>query len=199
MNFVKSIFMRAFGRPQGVLGRLGGIIMARTNQRMAQRAIELLDVQSSDRVLEIGFGPGVDIQLLASAVSKGRVAGIDPSEEMLEQAKARNATGIGTGRVELRQVSVERLPHENATFDKAMAINSMQVWPDAVAGLRETRRVLRPGGRIVLGFTRHSGQAKEGLTEVLTAAGFADVRVVDVDGEFCVLATNPGGGDQAAI
>jgi len=199
MNFVKSIFMRAFGRPQGVLGRLGGVIMARTNDQMAQRAVELLDVRSSDKVLEIGFGPGVGIQLLASAVSTGRVAGIDFSEEMVEQAKTRNATNIGTGRVELRRGSVERLPYENATFDRAMAINSLQVWPNAVAGLQETRRVLRPGGRIVLGFTRHSGQAKEGLTEALTAAGFADARVVDVDGEFCVLATNPGGCDQVAI
>jgi ubiquinone/menaquinone biosynthesis C-methylase UbiE len=173
--------------------------MARTNQRIAQRAIELLDVQSGDRVLEIGFGPGVGIQLLASAVSSGRVAGIDPSEEMVEQSKARNASGIGTGRVELRRGSVERLPYENATFDKAMAINSMQVWPDAVAGLQETRRVLRPGGRIVLGFTRHSGQAKNGLTEALTAAGFADARGVDLDGGFCVLAVNPSGSDQAAM
>ena len=199
MNFVKSIFMRAFGRPQGALGRLGGIVMARMNQQMAQRTIELLDVQSSDRVLEIGSGPGVGIQLLASVVSTGRVAGIDPSEEMVEQAKARNAAGIVTGRVELRRGSVERLPYENASFDKAMAINSMQVWSDATTGLHETRRILRSGGSIALGFTRHSGQAKEGVTQVLMAAGFVDAQVVDVDREFCVIATNPGGNDRAAI
>jgi len=183
--------MRAFGRPTGILGRLGGMIMAHTNRWMAQRTIELLDVQPSNKVLEIGFGPGVGIQLLAGSASSGCVAGIDPSQEMVEQATARNAAGIGAGRVELRQGSVERLPFENDTFDRALAINSMQVWPDAVAGLREIRRVLRPGGKMVLGFTRYSGQAKEGLTETLTAAAFADVQVVDVDGEFCVLATNP--------
>lgn len=197
MRLVESILMRAFGHPTGVLGRLGGLIMSRTNQRMAQRAVGLLGVQPSDRVLEIGFGPGVGIALLASAVSSGWVAGIDPSEEMVEQAAARNATGIGTGRVELGRGSVEYLPFENATFDRALAINSMQVWPDAVAGLREIRRVLRPGGRIVLGFTRHSGQAKEGLTEVITAAAFADAQVVDVEGAFCVLAINRGESDEA--
>jgi ubiquinone/menaquinone biosynthesis C-methylase UbiE len=199
MRLVESILMRAFGRPAGVLGRLGGRIMARTNQWMAQRTIELLDVQPGDKVLEIGFGPGVGIQLLASSAASGWVAGIDPSQEMVEQATARNAAGIGTGRVELRRGSVERLPFENDTFDKALAINSMQVWPDAVAGLREIRRVLRPGGRMVLGFTRYSGQAKEGLTETLTAAGLADVQVVEVDGELCVLATNPGKSGEAAI
>lgn len=94
MSFVKSLFMRAFGRPTGFLGRLGGIIMARTNQRIAQRAIELLDVQPSDKVLEIGFGLGVGIKLLASSASSGWVAGIDPSEEMVEQARARNANAL---------------------------------------------------------------------------------------------------------
>jgi ubiquinone/menaquinone biosynthesis C-methylase UbiE len=69
MRWVERILMRAFGRPTGVLGRLGGMIMARTNQRMAQRTLELLDVQPGDKVLEIGCGPGVGIQLLASSAS----------------------------------------------------------------------------------------------------------------------------------
>ena len=51
MRLVESILMRAFGHPPGVLGRLGGLIMSRTNQRMAQRAVGLLGVQPSDRVL----------------------------------------------------------------------------------------------------------------------------------------------------
>ena len=199
MSLVESILMRAFGRPTGLLGRLGGMIMARTNQGMARRTIELLDVQPGDRVLEIGFGPGVGVQLLGDLASSGWVAGIDPSQEMVEQATARNAAGIGTGRVELRRGSVEHLPFENATFDKTLAINSMQVWPDAVAGLREIRRVLRPGGTMALGFTRYSGQAKEGLTETLTAAAFTNVQVVDVDGAFCVLAINPGESGEATI
>jgi ubiquinone/menaquinone biosynthesis C-methylase UbiE len=172
------------------LGRLGGIIMARTNQRMAQRATALLDVQPSERVLEVGFGPGVGIELLARSAAAGWVAGIDPSAEMVEQARARNAHAIGAGRVALRQGSVERLPFENSTFDKAVAINSMQVWSDAVGGLREIHRVLKPGGSVVLSFTRHSGQAQEGVTETLTAAGFAGAHVVDdLDGgDFCALA-----------
>jgi ubiquinone/menaquinone biosynthesis C-methylase UbiE len=110
---------------------------------------------------------------------------------MLEQAKARSAKAMATGRVELRRGSVERLPFEDATFDKALAVNSMQVWSDAVAGLREIRRVLKPGGTVVLGFTRWSGQAQAGLTDTLTAAGFAGAHVMDMeDGEFCALAVN---------
>jgi ubiquinone/menaquinone biosynthesis C-methylase UbiE len=148
----------------------------------------LLEVQPHDHVLEIGFGPGVGIALLAWVVSSGRVVGVDISEEMVEQVRVRNAESIQSGKAELRRGSVESLPFKNETFDKALAINSMQVWPDAVAGLRETRRVLKAGGRVALGFTSHSGQSKEGLTAALTAAGFADVHAVDIDQDFCALA-----------
>jgi ubiquinone/menaquinone biosynthesis C-methylase UbiE len=188
VSLVERILLRMFGRPQGVLGRLGGIIMARMNRSLAGRTVALLDVQPHDHVLEIGFGPGVGIELLACVVSSGHVAGVDVSEEMVEQARVRNAEAIQQGRVELRKGSVESLPFAQETFDKAMAINAMQVWPDAIAGLREIWRVLKPRGRVVLGFTPYAGQPQAGLTDILTAAGFAGAHVMDIERDFCALA-----------
>jgi hypothetical protein len=72
VSFLARILLRMFGRPQGVLGRLGGIIMARMNRNLAGRTIALLDVQPHARVLEIGFGPGVGIELLSGVVSSGQ-------------------------------------------------------------------------------------------------------------------------------
>jgi ubiquinone/menaquinone biosynthesis C-methylase UbiE len=137
MSIAHRMLMRMFGRPKGILGRLGGIIMARMNQPCAAWVIDLLGIQPDDSVLEVGFGPGVGIELLAKSVSVGYVAGIDPSEEMVEQARARNVKAMESGRVDLRYGSVERLPFSDNTFTKALAVNSMQVWPDAVAGLQE--------------------------------------------------------------
>jgi len=191
MSVVRSILIRTFGRPKGVLGRLGGIIMARTNQECAAWVIDLLAIQRNDKVLEVGFGPGVGIRLLAGLASAGYVAGVDPSGEMVEQATARNAHVIRSGRVDLRHGSVERLPFEDNTFDKALAINSMQIWPDAVGGLQEMRRVMRADGRVALGFTPYSGQPNSGLTETLTAAGFTQAHVVDSDEGFCAPAIKP--------
>jgi ubiquinone/menaquinone biosynthesis C-methylase UbiE len=191
MSVVHSILLRMFGRPQGTLGRLGGIIMARTNQKCAAWVIDLLDIQPHDSVLEVGFGPGVGIQLLAKSASAGHVAGVDYSKEMVEQATARNPKAIERGRVDLRHGSVERLPFEDNTFDKALAINSMQVWPDAVAGLREMRRVIKTGGRIALGFTPYSGQRNSGLPATLTAAAFTEAHVVETELGFCALAIKP--------
>jgi ubiquinone/menaquinone biosynthesis C-methylase UbiE len=186
---MRNILLRMFGRPQGALGRLGGIIMARTNSECGAWATELLAILPTERVLEVGFGPGIVIQRLSNLA--GHVTGIDPSREMVRQARARNAGAIAGGRVDLRYGSVESLPFDSDAFDKAIAINSMQLWPDAVAGLGEIRRVMKPGGRIGLGFTRYSGQPSEGLTETLIAAGFTEAHIVRKDADFCALAVRP--------
>jgi ubiquinone/menaquinone biosynthesis C-methylase UbiE len=191
MSVMLNILMRTFGRPQGVLGRLGGIIMARTNEGCGAWVTDLLDIRPNDSVLEVGFGPGVIIQRLSELASAGRVAGIDPSREMVAQARARNAIAIQNGLVDLRRGSVDSLPFDDNSFDKALAINSLQVWPDPSVGLREIERVMKSGARVALGFTPYSGQPNEGLTETLMAAGFTNANVVERDNWFCALALKP--------
>ena len=191
MSWARGILMRMFGRPEGVLGRLGGVVMARTNHLAAKEVIGLLDVRGGDKVLEVGFGPGVGIELMAERVSGGCVAGIDSSREMVAQATSRNSDAVAGGRVDLRHGTVQALPFADGTFDKALAINSMQVWPDAGSGLQEIRRVLRVGGKVALGFTAYSGQPKDGVTELLTTAGFTEVQMVDGKNLFYALASKP--------
>src|SRR5215813_6980963 len=191
MAWVRTLLMRMFGHPKGILGRLGGVIMARVNRDAAAQVIELLDIRPDDKVLEVGFGPGVAIHLMLHRLPAGSVAGVDQSQEMVRQAAARNADALRSRRVDLRYGSVERLPFADETFDKALAINSIQAWPDAGAGLREIRRVLKHGGNVALGFTVNSGQPKEGVAESLAAAGFAQARIVDRSKLFCAIATKP--------
>jgi ubiquinone/menaquinone biosynthesis C-methylase UbiE len=191
MSVMPNIFLRMFGRPRGVLGRLGGIIMARANADCGAWVTELLEVEANDSVLEVGFGPGVIIQRLSKLASAGHVAGIDPSREMVEQARARNAIGIKGGLVDLQRGSVESLPFDDNSFDKALAINSMQVWPDSNTGLTEIRRVMKPGASVAIGFTSYSGQQNKGLAEMLRAAGFEKTTVAEKDNWFCALARKP--------
>ncbi|GAB4368069.1 MAG: hypothetical protein Kow00121_06880 [Elainellaceae cyanobacterium] len=188
LGIVGSLLMQMFGRPEGMLGRLGGIILARTKRDFTQWVIHSLAIEQDDSVLEVGFGPGVGIQILADIESSGHIAGVDSSKEMVEQAKARNAKAIEAGLVQLHYGSVEQLPFADNTFNKALAINSMQVWSDAMVGLREIRRVIKNGGRIALGFTSYSGQARTGLADMLRGAGFTDVHLLEAEQGFCVLA-----------
>jgi ubiquinone/menaquinone biosynthesis C-methylase UbiE len=83
MLWIRKLLVRMFGRPKGVLGRLGGAIMARVNRDAAAQVIEVLDVRPDDKVLEVGFGPGVAVQLLLRRVPAGSVSGVDLSQEMV--------------------------------------------------------------------------------------------------------------------
>jgi ubiquinone/menaquinone biosynthesis C-methylase UbiE len=191
MDVARTILMRMFGRPEGMLGKLGGTVMARMNRQAAAWGIELLGLRASEKVLEIGFGPGVAIELLARAAPDLRITGIDPSPEMVGQAARRNAAAIARNAVDLRQGSADDLPFDNDTFDAALAINSLQVWPDARAGLREIRRVTKVGGRVALVFTPRSGQAQAGIPELLSDAGFVEARLVEGEPGFAALARTP--------
>jgi SAM-dependent methyltransferase len=162
------------GSFSGLGGRLAGWMMSVLNQPMNEIAFELLELCPHDAVLEIGFGPGRLIERLARDGDVELVAGVDPSPAMVSQARRRNRRWIGRGRVRLLQGSVSRLPFEDCCFTKACAVNSYQFWSDPVADLREVRRVLRLGGRLVLCLrTKDGGRLLSGL-------GFTDDQVETV-------------------
>src|SRR5215218_1917009 len=144
--------MRQGGHPRGIAGRLTGWVMAhrRSNRQRNRWAVSLLDVQPSDRVLEIGFGPGVAIAELASRATRGQVYGIDHSTVMVGQASRRNAAAIRAHRVLLAHASVEELSSFEDPLDAILAVNNVGFWPNPTERLRELRRLLCPGGRIAL-------------------------------------------------
>jgi ubiquinone/menaquinone biosynthesis C-methylase UbiE len=135
-----------FRRPHGLGGRAAGWVMAHRGSNRARNkwAAGLLDVQPEDRVLEIGFGPGIAIEEMARRATRGAVVGLDHSDVMVRQATRRNAAAVRAGRVELGLGSAEDLPAFDDPFDRILAVNSLMFWDDPVAGLKELRGLLRP-------------------------------------------------------
>jgi ubiquinone/menaquinone biosynthesis C-methylase UbiE len=127
------------------------------------------------------------------------VVGIDHSQVMIRQAGRRNRAAVRAGRVRLIHMSVERLSISDGPFDAALAVNTVGMWPDPTARLRELARLLRPDGRIALvsqprcpGATAAaSAAAATELAGLLTDAGFTRLRtdMLDLDPPVaCVLA-----------
>lgn len=191
-----GLLERVFGHPEGLLGRVGGWIMAQTNQATAAWALDLLDIRPDDAVLEVGFGPGVGIEIAAAQATDGLVAGIDPSEAMIDAARERNREALDAGRVELRLGQAEDLPWPSGRFDKVLAVNTLPLWDDPDQGLAEIRRVLGDEGTVAIAFTPRFVDSADGVPDQLTRAGFQRARRLAGEDGVCVLA-NPVPTDDA--
>jgi SAM-dependent methyltransferase len=156
-----------------------------SNGKRSSWVVSLLDVQPDDRVLEIGFGPGLAILELSRIAHEGYVCGIDHSDLMVRQARKRNAAGVRRGVVDLRLGSVDALPAFGAPFDKILAVNAHLFWGEPDGRLEQLRRLLRPAGLIALahqprGPGASDAKAAESGREIpgaLDRAGFSEVRV----------------------
>ncbi len=172
--------------------------MAHANRSLAEWTLSLLFLRPDDRVLEIGFGPGIAIHLASERIESGRISGIDSSSEMVHQALRRNQDGIQKGCVKLIQGFVENLPFPDEAFNKAFSINTVPIWEDVGRGLNEIHRVLKPGGVLVLSVQPHSTKNERDhknliidMEKQVRRAGFANVRsqikTVKSTNAFCVL------------
>ena len=122
-------------------------------------------VPNDARILEVGAGTGVNMAHYPKAAS---VTAIDISERMLERAKA-HAERLERA-VDLELMDAQRLTYDDGSFDVVVATFVFCSVPDPVAGLREARRVLRPGGQLLLLEHVRSGNALVGkIMDWLTA------------------------------
>jgi len=107
-----------------------------------------LNLKRQDVLLEVGCGGGV---LLRQALESGcRAAAIDHSPEMVRLATEINKAAVEAGRLEILEGTAEKLPFPDGTFTCATMSGVFGFIADPVAALREIRRVLRPGGRIMI-------------------------------------------------
>ncbi|GAA1899199.1 class I SAM-dependent methyltransferase [Streptantibioticus ferralitis] len=164
-----------FGHPRGLVGRLGGALMARGNVEQERWAVQHAGLHPEEHVLVVGPGPGVGLALAAEAVGPdGLVVGVDPSTTMREMAAARCAAQIAAGRVQIRPGRAERTECQDASMDAVISVNNVMLW-DRPTGFRELLRVLRPGGRLVITVHRHVlGVPPQQVVSDAVAAGFVE-------------------------
>lgn len=194
-----------FRQPRGALGRLAGWEMAArsSNRKRNEWAVGLLEVGPTDRVLEIGFGPGIAVRAIARRATSGLVVGVDHSDVMVREAARRNGAGIRSGRIDLRLGTVEALPRFDDPFDKVLAVNTVMFWDDPVLRLTQLRHVMRDRGVIAVvrqprgpgGRTTPTADVESEVVGILIAAGFVDVRTETLHlkpAVVCGLGVNPG-------
>jgi ubiquinone/menaquinone biosynthesis C-methylase UbiE len=166
---------------------MAGWVMAHrpSNRERNFWTVDLLDPQPEDHILEIGCGPGLALEACLAGVGKGLVVGLDHSQTMLNQARARNAQAVKDGRLQLRLGSLEQLALTDELFEKIFSVNVVQFLDDKVGVFNALRMKLRPGGRIASTYMpRGQSPSREKaltmadeLKQYMETVGFIKIRI----------------------
>jgi ubiquinone/menaquinone biosynthesis C-methylase UbiE len=110
-------------------------------------AVDVLGVDPSDHVLEVGCGHGVAATLVCERLDGGRLTAIDRSSKMIEMATRRNQEHVAAGRAVFQTVALEQADFGDERFDKVFGVHVAALWRSAEA-LAVVRRHLAPGGAL---------------------------------------------------
>ena len=149
MGLFKKIGMQC-RKPSGRFGRFVGRSMNFGHTKVRQWGLSHISIKPDSCVLDIGCGGGKAVKEIASSVSKGKVYGIDYSEDMVQLSKKINDYLIKQNIVEIMYGTVSSLPFPDNKFDFVTAFETYYFWPDLINDLIEVKRVLKPGAFLLL-------------------------------------------------
>ncbi|MBN2041347.1 MAG: methyltransferase domain-containing protein [Spirochaetes bacterium] len=181
-----SYHYNQFSKPRGLKGRLAGWFMAagNGNKKRIQWAISQMQLQSTDNILEIGFGPGISLAKICEKITSGYVYGIDESAVMIEAAGKRNRKAVESGKVKLFYSSGGNLPDFEKKINKVLTINSFEFWENKIRVLIDLKKCMDTNGRI---FIVHQALHKKNETCIddlsesyknsMAEAGYSDIEI----------------------
>ena len=122
-----------------------GAALESHHRSFVEQTIPLMEIQSRDRILEVGCGEGWTSRMLASLAPEGVVVGVDVSDEMIRNARAQSRSHEN---LLLLWAGAEQIPWQENYFTKALCVESFYYFENPERALREVHRVLAPGGSL---------------------------------------------------
>ena len=175
--------------------------------RLRRWGLRYVSAESCAAVLDVGCGGGGALRDMASLFPSARLFGIDYSQDMVLLAKKVNKGLIAKGRTEIAHGSVSSLPYSDNSFDLVTAFEAYYFWPELDHDLQELKRVLRPGGTLLLVNEAYENEkfrnrnrklaawanmhihSPEGYREFLTTAGYRAIEIHEVIEKNWIAAT----------
>ena len=138
-------FVNQTRKPEGVLGKMmvGG--MNGGHAKLADWGMSHLKEFDASNIIELGCGGGRNAGELLNRYPKAHITAVDYSDISVQKARQYNEKAITTGRCEVVQGNVERLPFEGEVYDLATAFETVYFWPGLTKCFSEVCRVLKPG------------------------------------------------------
>jgi SAM-dependent methyltransferase len=140
------------GRPHGVLSPVVARLLNRGNERAIDAAVDAADIPRGGVAADVGFGGAVGLRLLLDRIGDdGVVHGVEIADDMLRRARSRFGGDVRSGRLRLSSGSLTELPLDDGSVDALITLNTVYFISELDAACAELARVLRPGGRAVIG------------------------------------------------
>ncbi len=164
-------------------------ILNRLNRAVIESSLSRIKIEPQHSVLEIGFGGGSALALVAKRLTTGTVTGVDLSPDMVRKAEYQFRREIADGRIRVQLGDIAALPFESESFDRVFTINTIYFWQDTLQCFLEIKRVLKPGGQALVAlrsrenmqrvaFTQHGFRlfSPDEVQPYMAQAGFTHVR-----------------------
>jgi cyclopropane fatty-acyl-phospholipid synthase-like methyltransferase len=143
---LRQLFAFQFKKPTGLFGLFSSNIMVKNNRKNYDRLINDLDVQQNDKLLEIGYGPGIGLHMIAERCSTCTIHGIDFSKLMYKRARKYNKQFIEDGRMQLQYGDFLTTPVIQNDYDKIFCLNVVYFWNELNTPFKKVFSLLNNGG-----------------------------------------------------
>jgi SAM-dependent methyltransferase len=156
-----SFLSKQARRPSGIFGRFYmGPLFEKGNMPLNAFVKQNLSIHGSEHMLEIGCGPGFLLNSIAEELDDGIVEGIDFSRAMISMATKRNRKHIRNGKVIIRSGDFNKLGLEKSAYDGVVSVNTIYFWEEPHSTISKIYELLKPGGKLVLGFHNRDDMEK---------------------------------------
>ncbi|MCC4767150.1 methyltransferase domain-containing protein [Methanosarcina sp. DH1] len=158
-------------KPVGEAGKLVADEMNINHYELTSWGLGKIDIKQDSIILDIGCGGGRTVNRLALLAPEGKVFGIDYSNDCVNWSIEFNKGLIDSGKVEIHNASVEKIPFEDNKFDWALAVETVYFWPNLLQNFSEIKRVLKPSGRIMIINEMYASQSFKDRNDPYVKAG----------------------------
>ncbi len=198
-------------KPTRWVGRFFLWVMNNSHSSVTDWGLKHVQIEKRFTILDVGCGGGRTLQKMAAIATEGILCGVDYAEGSVAASSQKNARLIKEGRVEIRKASVSQLPFPDDEFDLVTAVETQYYWPDLFKDMSEIRRVLKPGGTLIIIAESYKGSVYEKAhrpvmrllrstllsvdehRELFSKAGYINVQVFEerAKGWFCGTGRKP--------
>lgn len=151
-NLSKKELAKQLKKPVGNDGKQVGKQMNKGNKYICLNSYKLLNPKSNSLILEIGMGNGFFVKDLLSQNENLKYVGLDFSQTMVDEAISLNQNLINEQKASFLNGSIDNLPFKNDSIDYITTTNTIYFWPDLIKNTKEIYRVLKPNGKILIGY-----------------------------------------------